>query len=179
LKTIEDVRAGRVKLDREIDELTMSLKNPEYPRRCKGFGVVPWKFAFKGDIATYRSRRRRREREEEEQQQEIEKRLKEHEEKVTTNIERRAAAAVNEMAPSGRLPLVQVPSTHKSSCASAAIPEEQRAIEGVQVDSQWYPVDDICRCTKCELHKPFSNIKMKVCIIVAFINSIINAYILL
>jgi hypothetical protein len=83
-------------------------------------------------------------------------------------------AAVNEMAPSGGLPLVQVPSTHKSSCAFAAVPEEQRAIEGVQVDSQRYPVGDICRHIRCELHKPLSNIKMKVCIIHAFITSIID-----
>jgi hypothetical protein len=82
------------------------------------------------------------------------------------------AAAVNEMAPAQGLPLVHVPSAHKSSCASAAVPEEQRAIEGVQVDSQRYPVDDIC--TKCELHKPFGNIKMKVCLIHAFITSIID-----
>jgi hypothetical protein len=79
LKIIEDVRAGRVKVDREIYELTMVLKNLEHPGRCRGFGVVPWKFAFRGDIATYRSRRRRREREEEEQRQEFEKRLKERE----------------------------------------------------------------------------------------------------
>jgi hypothetical protein len=31
LKIIEDVRAGRVKVDREIDELTRALKNPEHP----------------------------------------------------------------------------------------------------------------------------------------------------
>jgi hypothetical protein len=65
LKIIEDVRAGGVKVDREIDELTMALKNPEHSRRCRGFGVVPWKFAFRGDIATYRSRRRRECKEEE------------------------------------------------------------------------------------------------------------------
>jgi hypothetical protein len=81
--------------------------------------------------------------------------------------------AVNEMAPAQGLPLVQVPSDHKSSCASAAVPEEQRAI-GVQVDSQRYPVDDICQRTRCELHKPFGNIKMKVCLIHAFITSIID-----
>jgi hypothetical protein len=63
LKKIEDVRAGRVKVDREIDELTMVLKNPEHPGHCRGFRVVPWKFAFRGDIATYRSCGRRRERE--------------------------------------------------------------------------------------------------------------------
>jgi hypothetical protein len=91
-----------------------------------------------------------------------------------TDIERRVAAAINEMAPSGGLPLVQVPSAHKSSFAFAAVPEEQRAIEGVQVDSQRYLVDDIYRHTRCELHKPFGNIKMKVCIIHAFITSIID-----
>jgi hypothetical protein len=98
----------------------------------------------RGDIATYRSHRRsrrRREREEEEQRQELEKRLKEHEEKVTADIEWRVAAVVNEMAPSRGMPLVQVPSAHKNSC---------------------------------ELHKPFDNIKMKICIIHDFITSIID-----
>jgi hypothetical protein len=47
LKIIEDVRAGRVKVHREIDELTMALKNREHPVHCRGFGVVPWKFAFR------------------------------------------------------------------------------------------------------------------------------------
>jgi hypothetical protein len=65
LKILEDVRAGRVKVDREIDELAMALKNPEHPGRCRGFGVVPWKFGFRGDISTYRSRKRRRDRKEE------------------------------------------------------------------------------------------------------------------
>jgi hypothetical protein len=40
LKTLEDVRAGRVNVDREISELTMALKNPEHPGRFRGFGVV-------------------------------------------------------------------------------------------------------------------------------------------
>jgi hypothetical protein len=70
---------------------------------------------------------------------------------VTADIERRVAAAVNDMAPAQGPPLVQVPSAHKSSCASAPVPEEQRVIEGVQVDIQRYPMDDICRRTRCEL----------------------------
>jgi hypothetical protein len=53
LKIIEDVRADRVKVDREINELTMALTNLEHPGCCRSFGVVPWKFAFKGDIATF------------------------------------------------------------------------------------------------------------------------------
>jgi hypothetical protein len=71
LKILEDVRAGRVKVDKEIDELTMVLKNHEHPGWCRAFGVVPWKFGFRGDIATYRSLSRRRECEEEERRQEL------------------------------------------------------------------------------------------------------------
>jgi uncharacterized protein YllA (UPF0747 family) len=84
----------------------MAPKNPEYPGRCRGFGVVPWKFGFRGDIDTYRSRKRRRERKEEERRQELKKRLKEHEEKLTTDTEQRVAAVVNEMAQAQGLPLL-------------------------------------------------------------------------
>jgi hypothetical protein len=100
------------------------------------------------------------------------KRLKGHEEKLTADIEWRVAATVNEMAPTQGLPLVQVPSARFSSCASAAVPEEQRAIKGVQVESQRHLMDEICWRTRCELHKPFGNIKMKVCLIHPFITSI-------
>ena len=47
LKNIEDVKADRLKVDREIDELTLALENSEHPGRCRGYGVVLWKFAFK------------------------------------------------------------------------------------------------------------------------------------
>jgi hypothetical protein len=36
LKTIEDVRAGRVKVDRQIDELTMALKNLDHTQDVAG-----------------------------------------------------------------------------------------------------------------------------------------------
>ena len=78
------------------------------------------------------------------------------------------ATAINDMAHSGALPQVPVdpiirPSTRKSSCASTEVTEKHMAIKGVEVDdNQWYPVDDLCQRTSCELHKPFNNIKMKV-----------------
>jgi hypothetical protein len=31
MKKIEDVRASRLKVDREMDEFTMALGNPEHP----------------------------------------------------------------------------------------------------------------------------------------------------
>jgi hypothetical protein len=46
LKIIGDIKAGRVKVDKEIDELTMALKNPEHPGRCRSFG---W---FHGNLAS-------------------------------------------------------------------------------------------------------------------------------
>ena len=76
MKNITDVKASRLKVDSENDELTLALGNPEHPGRCRGYRVVPWKFAFKGYNDTYISRIRRREREEEQWRQMIEHRLK-------------------------------------------------------------------------------------------------------
>jgi hypothetical protein len=64
MNKIEDVKGGRLKVDREMDEITMALGNPEHPGRCRGYGVVPWKYAFKGNLDSYRSHKRRKEREE-------------------------------------------------------------------------------------------------------------------
>jgi hypothetical protein len=91
---------------------------------------------------------------------------------------------ISQIAKTGALPKVPPdpvisPSTRKSSCASTEValgaciedasgactegPEEPRVIEGVPVDdNQQYPVDFLCRCTPCELHKPFGNITMQV-----------------
>jgi hypothetical protein len=88
MKKIEDVRADRLKVDREMDELTMAFGNPEHLGRYRGYGVVPWKYAFKGNLDSYKSRKRRKEREEEHWRQIMEQRLKEQEEKMQVEIER-------------------------------------------------------------------------------------------
>jgi hypothetical protein len=99
-------------------------------------------------------------------------------------IERRLAVTISQIAQTGALPEVPLdpaisPSTRKSSCASTEVApgacidvalgacieglEEPRANEGLPVDdNQQYPVDFLCRCTPCELHKPFGNITMQV-----------------
>jgi hypothetical protein len=184
MNKIEDVKAGRLKVDREMDELTMALGNPEHPGRCRGYGVVLWKYAFKGNLDSYTSRKRRKEREEDHWRQMMEQRLKEQDEKMQLEIERRLAVTISKIAQTGALPEVPLdpvisPSARKSSYASTEVapgacievapgactegPEEPRAIEGVPVDdNQQYPVDFLCRCTPCELHKPFDNITMQV-----------------
>jgi hypothetical protein len=167
-----------------MDELTMALGNPEHPGCCRGYEVVPWKYAFEGNLDSYKSRKRRKEREEEHWLQMMEQRLKEQEEKMQAEIEWRLVVTISQIAQTGALsevPLDPVisPSARKSSCASTEVapgacievasgactegPEEPRAIEGVIVDdNQQYPVDFLCRFTPCELHKPFGNITMQV-----------------
>jgi hypothetical protein len=61
MKKIEDDKAGRLKVDREMDDLTLALGNPEHSGCCRGYGVVLWKYAFKGNINRYTSYKRRRE----------------------------------------------------------------------------------------------------------------------
>jgi hypothetical protein len=146
--------------------------------------VVSWKYAFKGNLDSYKSRKRRKEREEEHWRQMMEQRLKEQDEKMQVEIERRLAATISQIAQTGALPEVPLnpvisPSARKRSCASTEVapgacievalgactkgPEEPRAIEGVPVDdNQQYLVDFLCRCTPCEPHKPFDNITMQV-----------------
>jgi hypothetical protein len=173
-----------LKVDKKMDELIMALGNPEHPGRCRGYEVVPWKYAFKGNLDSYRSHKRRKEREEDHWRQMMEQRLEEQDEKMQVEIERRLAVTISKIAQSGALPEVPLdpvisPSARKSSCASTEValgacievalgaciegPEESRAIEKVPVDdNQQYPVDFLCRCTPCGLHKPFSNITMQV-----------------
>jgi hypothetical protein len=180
----EDVKAGRLKVDREMDELTMALRNPEHLGRCRGYGVVPWKYAFKGHLDSYRRRKRRKDNEKDHWRQMVEQRLKEQDEKIQVEIERRLAVTISTIAKTGALPEVPLdpvisPSARKSSCASTEValgacievapsactegPEEPRAIEGVAVDdNQQYPVEFLYRCTPCELHTPFGNITMQV-----------------
>jgi hypothetical protein len=103
---------------------------------------------------------------------------------MQVEIERRLDVTISQISQTGAFPEVPLdpvisPSTRKSSCASTEVtpgacievapgactegPKEPRAIEGVLVDdNQEYLVDFLCRCTPCELHKPFGNIKMQV-----------------
>jgi hypothetical protein len=46
-----EVQEGKFHLDRENDELTKALKNPEHTGRIRGMGsAIPWMTGFAGDI---------------------------------------------------------------------------------------------------------------------------------
>ena len=65
---IAEVQEGKFIPDRENDELTKALGNPEKSGRTRGFGPsVPWKTGFPEDRESYRSRARAKKRQVEEQ----------------------------------------------------------------------------------------------------------------
>ena len=49
-EAMQAVAEGKFQPDRERDELTYALGNPEHPGRTRGKGVVPWKYGFRDYI---------------------------------------------------------------------------------------------------------------------------------
>ena len=54
-EAIQAAAEGTFQPDRERDELTYALGNPEHPGRTRGKGVVPCKYGFRDYIESYRS----------------------------------------------------------------------------------------------------------------------------
>ena len=52
----EEADSGVFKPNREKDEMTYALENPEHGGRTRGYGAVLWLQAFLADKGTYRSR---------------------------------------------------------------------------------------------------------------------------
>jgi hypothetical protein len=77
LVAIEEARTGVFTPNRENDELTCALKNPEHPGRTRGKGVVPWFEGFVDWNADYRSRARKKQQEEQKRKLEEEQRKEE------------------------------------------------------------------------------------------------------
>ena len=59
VNAIDLVRKGTFVPDREENELTLALWNPEHWGRCRGYGSgITWKQRFSADVGSYRSRSR-------------------------------------------------------------------------------------------------------------------------
>src|SRR5664279_6026443 len=64
VKAIENVQKGTFKPDRENDELTLALGNPEHGGRTRGYGPgVSWKAGFPECADSYKSRQRKKKQE--------------------------------------------------------------------------------------------------------------------
>ena len=59
IDAIEEARRGEFTPNRENDELTRALGNPEHPGRTRGKGVIPWYEGFSGND-DYRCRARKK-----------------------------------------------------------------------------------------------------------------------
>ena len=86
---------GTFQLDREKDELTYALQNPEHPGRTRGKGVLLWKYGFRDYIDTYRSRDRR-ENEEHLHLRRLEEQLLSQDERMTEEVKRQVALAMSQ-----------------------------------------------------------------------------------
>ena len=60
LNAIDDARNGIFIPERENDDLTRPLKNPEHPGRTRGVGIVPWYEGFAEYKDNYKSRARKK-----------------------------------------------------------------------------------------------------------------------
>jgi hypothetical protein len=60
IKAIKAAQEGQFHPDRENDELTLALGNPEHGGRTRGVGVVPWYEGLAGWKDSYKCRSRKK-----------------------------------------------------------------------------------------------------------------------
>ena len=112
-------------MDRERDELTYALGNPEHPGRTRGKDVVPWKYGFRDYIESYRSRQRRKN-DEREHLRRLEERLMSHDQRLEEEVQRQVAIAMSQQQQAQTVPpepnvAADHLSQRKSICASTDI----------------------------------------------------------
>ena len=79
LVAIEEARSGVFEPNRENDELTRALGNPEHPGRTRGKGAIPWYEGFSDWNTDYRTRARKKIAEEKKRKMEEEQRKLDYE----------------------------------------------------------------------------------------------------
>ena len=79
LVAIEETRSGVFEPNRENDELTRALGNPEHPGRTRGKGAIPWYEGFSDWNADYITRARKKIAEEKKRKMEEEQRKLDYE----------------------------------------------------------------------------------------------------
>ena len=140
---IEAAQEGTFFPDRENDELTMALGNPEHPGRTRGTpGSVPWKAGFP-DAGGYKSQERRK-KVEQIQIQKLHERVQALEERDGN----RHAETTPEATP---------PSQRRSSVASTELLQPEHVLTAPAS----YPVDAITESQHCHLMAQWQNFKVK------------------
>ena len=151
-KIMKEVEAGEFVPNREKDELSRALRNPEHKGRTRGTeGSVPWKYGFPDDADSYRSRGRKKA-EEADRLKQIEDRLT-RQQQILDSLTTREAQRHEDPSQQDSGP----PSQRKSSVASTELFRPD-------ISARRYPVDDITERENCELHAPLMNITVKVAV---------------
>nr|TKW29521.1 hypothetical protein SEVIR_3G400800v2 [Setaria viridis] len=151
--------------DRERKELTMALGNPEHPGRCRGKGVIPWKFAFLEHIDSYRSRQRSKA-DQARQLRELQQQVATSEARMEEIIDECVAIALSKQASqqaaaATSAPHVDVSPTQRRSSVTSTEAVAGEYIEAAaggstKVIEKRHPVDIIGRAP-CELVTPVRN----------------------
>jgi hypothetical protein len=153
--------AGKIKVNRENDPLTLAIGNPEHPGRTRGKGTgVPWKEGFPQDNDPYRYKSRKRTTDQDAYHLgNLERDLFDMKKMVHEALASRSAGPHEDH-------VADVESQQqRSSVASTEVLAGANAptIDGAQ--GPRYPVDDVHDIMKeCELHQPMRNISFKVAI---------------
>jgi hypothetical protein len=147
-----------IRVNRENDELTHTLGNPEHTGRTRGKGAgVPWKEGFSQheDPYSYKSHKRKKDREAD-RIGKVEREL--------ANMKR----MMHQLSQGGRSRLQEDPaldlnSQGRSSMASMEVPADKHDAWIIDdARGSRYPVDDVREMTNCELHQPMKNMTIKV-----------------
>ncbi|KAK1609754.1 hypothetical protein QYE76_033427 [Lolium multiflorum] len=144
ITAIEQVRKGEYIPDRENDELTLALGNPEHVGRVRARPGLTMKEAFPESADTYRSRSRKKKKDADELAE------------LRTRVE---ALEKNQRAPDQQL-FLQDPQ------ADAAPSQRRSSVGSSHLDGCGgsYPVDYITEKTDCELHMLFRTASVKVAV---------------
>ena len=133
----DETQKGTFQPQRENDELTRALKNPEHSGRARGIGVVPWKVAWARDSSYKTHRKSKAEQEEKFRaiQEEMNRKYASLESQMEARVNEAVQLALSQRGTAGSHPdvVISPASQRRSSCASTAAPdveaEQQPQIE--------------------------------------------------
>ena len=144
VKAIDLVRRGLYVVDREKDELSLALGNPEKVGRVRGYGPgVNWGQGFPADAHNYRSRERKK-KEDRDRLSALERKVQQ----LERSSQRQLESPEIEAAPSNQ---------RKSSVGSTHVEHSE-----LEAPAAHYPVDGITEKTPCVLHMSWKNMSFKV-----------------
>ncbi|KAK1645527.1 hypothetical protein QYE76_063332 [Lolium multiflorum] len=164
-----DAQAGKIKVNRENDPLTIALGNPEHPGRVQGKGAIPWKEGFPQDNEPYRYKsRKRKTKRDADRMGRMERELFEVKQMVRELAKVRSegphedhAADVGSQQRRSSVASMEAPAGANAPLAPAGA--NAPTIDGAPEPR--YPVDDVHDSMKeCELYQPMRNISWKVAI---------------